>query len=774
MTDAHSPVTPPVSTDSDHADLGTVAVAVVDGPGWSVYGPAPALADPQPAVDGPEHDAAPEAPAGVGRRLVRGRPDDPAWVRPALLALLAGTGLLYLWGLGASGWANSFYSAAVQAGTTSWKAFFFGSFDGSNFITVDKPPASLWVMELSARAFGVNAWSILVPQALEGVATVGLVYLCVRRWFAPGAALLAGAVVALTPVATLMFRFNNPDALLTLLLVGAAYATIRAVEAGRTRWLVLAGALVGFGFITKMLQAIILMPVLGLVYLIAGPPKLGRRIVQLIWSGVALLVAGGWWVAAVTLTPAADRPYIGGSTDNSILNLIFGYNGIGRLSGNEQGSVVPGRGLTGGAGGGAGGSIWGPTGWNRLFTRSFGGQISWLIPGALIGLVAVLWLTRRAPRTDRTRAAFVLFGGWLLLTGLILSYAQGIIHPYYTVVLAPAVGALVGMGAWVLWSRREELFPRLALAAALVATVAWSFTLLGWSPHWYPALRWAILFVGLAAAVAVVALPRARGVLAAGIAGLGITAALAGPAAYSLDTASTPHAGSIPSAGPAVAGGFGAGGLPGGFGGRGGFPRGFTGGFPGATGGRTGAAPGGFTPPAGGFTPPAGGFPGGAAGGFPAGAAGAAGGFPGAAAGLGGFPGAAGRALRGAGGAAGGLLEASTPGRQLVALLEADAARYSWVAATTGANSASGYQLATGRPVMAIGGFNGTDPWPTLTRFKQYVAVGRIHYYISGGGFGPGGSSSSDATAIAAWVKAHYTARTVDGVTVYDLTAPAH
>ncbi len=221
---------------------------------------------------------------------------------------------------------------------------------------MDKPPAALWVMEISARIFGVNSWSILVPQALEGVATVGLVFATVRRWFTPGAALLAGAVVALTPVATLMFRFNNPDALLTLLLTGAAYATVRAVEDGRSRWMVLAGTLVGFGFITKMLQAVILLPVLGLVYLLAGPPKLGRRVVQVVYAGVAMVVAGGWWVAAVQLTPAADRPYIGGSTDNNLLNLIFGYNGFGRLTGNEVGSVG------GGLGSAGGGSMWGPVG----------------------------------------------------------------------------------------------------------------------------------------------------------------------------------------------------------------------------------------------------------------------------------------------------------------------------------------------------------------------------------------------------------------------------
>ncbi len=392
----------------------------------------------------------PAPPSGRFAHVVRGRPEDPAWVRPALVCLLVATGVLYLWGLGRSGWANSFYSAAVQAGTRSWKAFFFGSFDASNFITVDKPPASLWVMEISGRLFGVNPWSLLVPQALEGVATVGLVYATVRRWFTPAAALIAGTVVAVTPVATLMFRFNNPDALLTLLLTGAAYATFRAVEAGRTRWMVLAGTLVGLGFITKMLQAVILLPVLGLVYLLAGPPKFGRRLVQVIWSGLAMAVAGGWWVAAVQLTPAADRPYIGGSTDNNLLDLIFGYNGFGRITGNERGSV---------GGTGTPGNMWGPIGWNRLFLREMGGQVSWLIPAALIGLAAALWLTRRAPRTDRVRAGFLLFGGWLLLTGATLSFAQGIIHPYYTVVLAPAIGALVGMGATLLWRRRASSSP---------------------------------------------------------------------------------------------------------------------------------------------------------------------------------------------------------------------------------------------------------------------------------------------------------------------------
>ena len=304
--------------------------------------------------DGPEEtnetDELPGAPAAAGRRAVRflrGRENDPAWVRPALLGLLVGTGFLYLWGLGASGWANSYYSAAVQAATKSWKAFFFGSSDAGNSITVDKAPAFLWPMDISARIFGVNSWSILVPQALEGVATVGLLYAAVRRWFRPAAALIAGAVVALTPVAALMFRFNNPDALLVLLMTAAAYAMVRALERGSTRWVVLALSLVGFGFLAKMLQAFLVAPALALVYLVAAPTSVRRRLWQLAVAGAAMVASCLWWILAVQLTPASSRPYIGGSQNNSLWNLIFGYNGFGRLTGSESGSVGGGGNGTG-------------------------------------------------------------------------------------------------------------------------------------------------------------------------------------------------------------------------------------------------------------------------------------------------------------------------------------------------------------------------------------------------------------------------------------------
>src|SRR3989475_7454430 len=482
--------------------------------------------------------------------LVRGQAQDPAWARPALIGLLGITGLLYLWNLAASGWANAYYSAAVLAGTKSWAAFFFGSLDASNFITVDKAPGALWVMEIAARLFGFNAWTVLAPQALEGVATVAIVFLAVRRWFGPAAGLLAGGVVALTPVAGLIFRFNNPDALLVLLLTAAVFATLRAIEDGRTRWLILAGALVGAGFLAKELQAFVVLPVLGGVYLFAGPPALGRRIRQSLLALLAMIVACGWWVAAVELFPSASRPYIGGSQNNDLLSLVFGYNGLGRLTGNESGSV---------GGFGALGSRWGLTGWNRLFNAQFGGQISWLIPAAIVLLAVTLLLTFRRPRTDIVRAAFLIWGGVLLLTGAVFSFAQGIIHPYYTVALAPAIGALVGMGAVFLWARRSEQIARLALAGSLATTAAWSFILLGRSPAFFPDLRLAVLVLGLLGATMIVTLSLTSRWTRISIAALAIGAALAGPAAYAANTVATPHGGAIPSAGPAVTAGTGAG-----------------------------------------------------------------------------------------------------------------------------------------------------------------------------------------------------------------------
>ncbi|WP_432972102.1 glycosyltransferase family 39 protein [Dactylosporangium sp. CA-233914] len=639
---------------------------------------------PRPAAGpGPRHEAK------AGR---------PAWQRPALAGLLLLTAVLYLWRLGESGTANGFYAAAVQAGTQSWKALLFGSLDAGNVITVDKPPASLWVMGLSGRIFGFNSWSLLVPQALEGVAAVALLYATVKRHFGAAAGLVAGAALALTPVAVLMFRFDNPDALLTLLLVAGAYCTTRAVEKASPGWLALAAAALGFAFLTKMLQGLLVLPGFALAYLIAAPTGLGRRFVHLLTAGATLVVSAGWFVALVALWPAGSRPYIGGSTDNSLLELALGYNGLGRILG--------GNGNRGGGGGGGGMQnvgFGGATGITRLFGDSMGTEISWLLPAALIALVAGLWFTRRAPRTDATRAALAIWGGWLVVSGLVFSYMSGTIHPYYTVALAPAIAALVAIAGRELWRARAATPTRLVLAAMVFVTAAWDFTLLSRDATWLPWLRWAVLIVGGAAAVAIAAFAgqatpsaapaasRTARRLAVVVALTAVLAGFGGTTAWAVATAGQPHAGSIPVSGPTARG---------------------TGGFGGRLGGGNG-------------------FPGGAQ-----------------SSGGNGFPGGA-----------------QSSGSELTNLLKATTTK--WAAATSGDQSAAELELATGKPVIAIGGWDGSDPAPTLEQFKTWVAKGQVAYYVSGGRGGMGGGNSEIAT----WVAANHTAQTVGSTTVYKLTS---
>jgi 4-amino-4-deoxy-L-arabinose transferase-like glycosyltransferase len=686
----------------------------VHSPDWSTRVPTATLRPPPAPVAAPRHRAAPATPRRGPSRLWRGPGDEPGWARPALLLLLGATALLYLWDLSASGYANDFYAAAVQAGTQSVKAWLFGSLDSGNAITVDKPPAALWIMTLSARIFGFSSWSLLVPQALEGVAAVALLHGAVRRWAGPRAGLLAGAALALTPAAVLMFRFDNPDALLTLLLVGSAYAVVRAIGAASTRastwWLVAAGTAIGFGFLTKMGQALLVVPALGLVYLVAGPTRLRTRLLQLLAALGALVVSAGWFIALVDLWPAADRPYIGGSTGNSLLELALGYNGLGRLLGGEG---------NGGGGGGGGTSFGGTPGLTRLFTAEIGLEISWLLPAALILLVALLWLTRRAPRTDPLRASALLWGGWTLVTGLVLSFMSGTMHPYYTVALAPGIAGLVGVGVTALWrartsgSRSTGITARAVLGLTVAATGTWSFVLLAGSSESFAWVRWIIAPVAVVALLAVVLDGAGRRWAGRAAVIAALTAGLLGTGAYAVATAATAHTGSIPSVGTS------AGGTGGGFGGD------------------MGGGPGGGTPPAG----------------APTGDATA-------------DASAGGRTMGGGGG------DDAATSTELTALLGATDS--TWSAAVSTSQTAASLELSSGTAVMSIGGWSGSDSAVTLAQFQQLVANGEIHYYVGGGqGGGPGGSGDSTSAQIAAWVQANYTATTVGGQTVYDLTAAA-
>ena len=577
-------------------------------------------------------------------------------------------------------------------------------------------------MDASVRLFGLSSWSILVPQALEGVAAVALLYAAVRRVSTPTAGLLAGAALATTPVAVLMFRYDNPDALLVLLMTAAAYATVRAVQAASVRWLMLVGAALGLAFLTKMLQGLVVVPAFAAAYLVAAPTTVRRRVLHTLAAGAAMLVAAGWWVALVELWPSGSRPYIGGSNHNSILELTFGYNGLGRLTGGSNNGAV---------GGGTGGFSSGQTGLFRMFGSEMGNQISWLLPAALVASAALVWITARRPRTDALRASLIVWGGWLLLNGLVFSFASGIIHPYYTVALAAPIAALVGLGVAELWRRRESVEARYWLAALVATGAVWTYVLLG-RASWHPELRWLVLVSG---ALAVAAILAGRRLGAAFVAALVALALLAGPTAYAVQTASTTHTGAIPTAGPST-GGFG-GGRPGGF--------------------RTGGAPGG---------------PGGSANGMPSMPTGGM--LTGMQGGFGGQTGSGTTTGRpGGNGGPGGLGGATTVSSALTTALRADASNYTWAAATTSDNEASTLELASGTSVMALGGYNGTDPALSLAAFKALVTSSKIHYYIAdaSGFIGSTAADTSTAYQIQQWVASTFTATTIGSTTVYDLSA---
>jgi 4-amino-4-deoxy-L-arabinose transferase-like glycosyltransferase len=679
--------------------------------------PAAAPARPDPATAPPDRSWA--------ARLVLGRPEDPRWARPLLWTLLLATAVLYLTNLSASGNANDFYAAAVKSGTESWKAWLFGSLDSANSITVDKPPASLWFMVLSARIFGYSSFSLLLPQALMGIGTVGVTYATVKRWSGHGAGLVAGALVALTPVAALMFRFDNPDAFLVLLMTLGAYCTTRAIENAPNRkgthgtamrWLVLAGTAIGFAFLTKMLQGLLVLPGFAIAYLWAGRAPMLKRIGHLLAAGAALVVSAGWFVLLVALWPASSRPYIGGSTDNSLWELAIGYNGLGRIFGGDG---------NGGGGGGGNTGFGGSTGLGRMFSSSFGAEISWLLPAALIALIAGVWFTRLAPRTDRVRASLLLWGGWLVVTALVLSFMQGTVHPYYAVALAPAIAATVAVAGRELWRGRDSHLARGGLALMIAVTAGWGYYLLDThAASWLPWLRWVVLIGGLAGAallaVSAGALKRFAvvGLLVGSIAALGATAS------WTVATAASPHSGSIPTSGPS------------------GYSSGMGGGFGGGTGGApsgTGSAPSGST----------GEMPSGTA---PSDSTGSD---------------STGRGNGGAGGMGGG----SSSNSELVAALNATST--TWSAAVIGDQSAAGYILSTDTAVMAIGGWSGSDDSPTLAQFQEYVKEGKITYFIAGGGMGGGmggqGGGTSSASEITSWVEANFTATTIGGTTVYKL-----
>ena len=673
------------------------------------------------------------------------------WVAVALLMLAAA--FVFFWNLTASGYANEFYSAAAQAGSKSWEAFLWGSLDAGNAITVDKPPASIWFTALSVRLLGLSSFAILLPQALMGVACTYLLYATVRRMWGNAAGIVTGIVFITTPVAALMFRFNNPDALLILLMLGAAACVLRGLELPadrhgncvRTRWYAVAGLLIGLGFLTKQFQVLLVLPGFGLAMLLLSPTPWPRRLLDAVVALSAMVVGAGWWVLLTVLVPSGSRPYFGGSQTDSFIELTFSYNGLGRLTGNETGSVIPGasEALSGGSQGG----MWGETGLFRLWTSDFGDQITWLAPIAFAAIIlgpakkgqayfGRFYQGKREHEVDPDtvtrirRAQIVICGAWLIVTWLVFSFMAGIFHAYYTVALSPAIAVLVAIcGASLLALRDRPWMP--GIAGLLIAvTSAWDMALVLRSGSF----AWLGVCVGVVGVVAGLVpciigfwmqdrlpatWPLALKHGTRGIAAVGIIALLAGPIVWTACTISTGHTGSIVTAGP----GGSMGGGPGG-------------GGPSSNGAADG---GGGTAPDDSSSESA----------------------------------SSGNGADTPGGGSG-LFGGGSANESLVELLTQNASGYRWAAATTGSQNAASYQLASELPVMAIGGFNGSDPAPTLDEFKAYVAQGLIRYYIASGGMGGGMGGtqmggSSAASEIAEWVAQNYTAQTIGNTTVYDL-----
>lgn len=649
------------------------------------------------------------------------------WPSYALIGIGALGTVLYGWALWSHGWGNSFYTAAVKSMSLNVKNFLFGSFDPAGVVTVDKPPLSLWPQVVSTWIFGYHNWSILLPQVIEGVATIFLLHRTVRMWAGEKAALIAALVLALTPITVVTNRTNNTDTMLVLTLVAAAYAFTRAIHAdrsrSRTKWLLAAAFLIGCGFLAKMLAAWIVAPAFLAAYLAGSTAPWRRRLADLGGAAVVMLASSLWWVALVDLWPG-DKPYIGGSTDGSALDLILGYNGLGRVFGGDgnhgggggfpsglpgggfpsadlpggfgpSGAGVPGGpgdGLGGGLGGGGFGSMFGgAAGPDRMFASAVGGQISWLLPLALIalvvaGVVGFRRFRRFAPANPTGRAGWVLWGGWLALNAFIFSFQAGIFHPYYTTMLAPAIGALVGAGGVLVVRiyREKHGYGWLVLPASVALTGLWAWVLISRDTAWNGWLRYAVAAVTVVAVVVLVLRKVRRTAIVTAL-----VAILLAPGVWSAAGAfaATANA-SIPTAGPSGERGPGGGGrqLP------------------------SGASP----------TP----------GGAPS--------QPGSRAGFGGFGGDQDNATLTADEQK--ILDyakAHASGAQIVLAIEG------------GSQAAANYIMATDETVVGMGGFGGGDPAPSATQLATWVREGKLRFVLEGAGRGGRGASGGRGGAAA-------------------------
>jgi 4-amino-4-deoxy-L-arabinose transferase-like glycosyltransferase len=732
-----------------------------------------------------------------------------------LLAIAAVAAALFAWNIANAGLAP-FYSVAVKSMSESWKAFFYGAFDPKATITIDKLAGSFAPQALSARIFGYHAWSLALPQVIEGVISVLAMYRMVRRWAGAIPGLVAALIFALTPIAASMFGHSMEDGALTMCLVLAADAWTASVIEGRLAPLLWAGFWVGAGFQCKMLQAWMVLPAFFLAYLFCARGSWGRRIRDLALFGVVTLGVSLSWILLYTFTPAADRPYVDGSTNNSAWSMVFGYNGLERFGISVPGSVTSGPGVSGGLGGGAakagagagvgskasgaasgeipealrkamesrhgggfgamGGGGFG-SGWTKLLGSEFGPQIGWLFPLTVLALVCGLLWTRKTGRSNLVRAGFLFWGIWFVTFFLIFSKMSQIPHTAYVASLAPAIAALSAAGIvmfWRLYRARDRRGWMLPIAVA--ASLAWAIFLWRSYSGFLPWALWAAVAVGVIAIailiVARVSAPARTRLVTAGLT-LGVVAMLAPAGTWAASVLDANYAGSSFNAGAGPDSGMGGGA---GFGGGGASGKSaltadraaFGSTESGSAASKAGASGSGFG--AGGFG--TGGFGGsrGLTGRASAGSSGsttASGSAPGGAPdGSGGFP--AGGPGGGAGGGAGGMMGATTSltssERQIYDYVSANRGSASYLMAVGSWSEASPYILSTGQEVMAMGGFSGSVPEPTLTKVQDLVHSGQLKFFLlstsgSSRGFGAmGGSGSSTVTAIDSWVKKTCTA----------------
>lgn len=602
------------------------------------------------------------------------------WERLGLAVLLVGTASSFLWGLDRNGWANPYYSAAAQAGSQDWKAFFFGALDAGNVITIDKTPLSIWVMSLSVRFFGLNSWALLVPQALMGVATTWLIYKIIRRSQPAAPALLGALIYATTPVVVLMSRYNNPEPLMGLLTVAAVYFVIRAIDDNRWAWYLLAGTALGLGFMAKQMQAFLPIPALVLAVLVFGAGTLGSRILRLLASLAALITSGGWWLVMVDLTPAAHRPYVGGSATNSMLELTLDYNGLARFlrfsadpkSGRATGPDTAATDYDGGL--------------NRLFNANFAPEGAWLLFTALTCALALVMLWRQSGETKTASGLMMIGVVWLGSVYSVLSFMGTMTHTYYVFSIAAPISVVVPLGLVTLWNKRHRPVPRFIGAVLLIGTGYTVFRIFQYSDGWG---LWPPIVIGVTViAVAGWLFCTTKFQKLVTLSSVTLVMVLA-PIATDIITLSGFHSGTNPLSGP-------------------------VGNNPGALSAHLEAARRGDPPLA--------------------------------------------RHL-------GFGVEPSA--EVIIRLRDSGPAR--WAAATYTAQNAAVYQLSSQRSVIALGGWLGDDPAPTLDQFKTLVEGQQIAYFIRQQIIIDEVPLGRDAVAITGWVQSNFKGENVDGVTIYDL-----